>query len=234
MTLLFSSIIKRCFDTIFSVMVLVITLPLSIIIIIFLLYEHKRFPILLQSRGLTLTNGKVKIIKFRTLLENHEREVAEKKSENIFYKPQLKKYVPPLSGWLRKTGLDELPQFLNVLTGKMSVVGPRPLSINDLNFLKEKYTDSYNKREQLTVKPGISGIWQLYGDRKKNVENLIELDSLYQSHHTFLTDIKIIVFSTYLVVTANNSDAIVNNTIKDTVPMKYLINAKTIGGQTKL
>jgi len=234
MTLVFSSIIKRCFDTIFSVMVLVITLPLSIIIILFLFYEHKQFPLLIQLRGLTLTTGKVRIIKFRTLLEDHEREVAEEKSENIFYKPHMKKFVPPFSGWLRKTGLDELPQFLNVLSGKMSVIGPRPLSINDLNFLKEKYTNLYNKREELTVKPGISGIWQLYGDRKKNVENLIELDSLYQSQHTFLADIKIIIISMYLVVTANNSDAIVNHTINDAIPMKYLIKVRTIGDQTKL
>jgi len=214
---------KRSIDIILSVVVLIIILPLSIIIMLFLIYEHKRFPLLMQSRGLTLTNGRVSIFKFRTLLDKEDLKTAEKKSENIFYKPHMKKFIPSFSGWLRKTGLDELPQFLNVLSGKMSIVGPRPLTVSDLQLLKEKFPGSYSKRETLTVKPGISGLWQLYGDRKKGIANLIELDFLYQRHHSFWTDMKIIGITNYIVITADISDAIMNNNVTEVVSINHLI-----------
>jgi len=135
----------------------------------------------------------------------------------------MKKFVPSFSGWLRKTGLDELPQFLNVLSGKMSIVGPRPLTLSDLQLLKEKFPGSYSKRETLTVKPGISGLWQLYGDRKKGIANLIELDFLYQRHHSFWTDMKIIGITIYIVITADISDAIMNNNVTEVVSINHLI-----------
>ena len=206
----YPSIIKRLIDILLSLIALIILIPLSVIIIFVLAFEHKRFPLLMQSRGLTLTNGRVTIFKFRTLLEKEEPSYPDIKSENIFYKPFLQKFVPPFSGWLRKTGLDEMPQFLNVLTGKMSIVGPRPLSLRDLQIMKENYPEFYSKRESLTAKPGISGLWQIYGDRKKGMANLIEMDSLYERHYSFLTDMKIICISIYRVITAGNSDAIVN------------------------
>src|SRR5208337_4912311 len=92
--------------------------------------------------------------------------------------------VTPIGRFLRKTSLDELPQFLNVLLGDMSLVGPRP----EMPFIVEQYTPL--QRQRLSVKPGITGLWQLSADRAFLIHENIEYDLYYLANNPlFLWDI---------------------------------------------
>jgi lipopolysaccharide/colanic/teichoic acid biosynthesis glycosyltransferase len=109
---------------------------------------------------------------------------------------------------LRKTGLDELPQIFNVLKGEMSLVGPRPLMISDLEVLKNKYPNYYHVRNLISVKPGITGMWQVFGNRNEGIENLIDLDLFYDEQTSLSVDLRILLNTVLLVFRGKHSDAI--------------------------
>jgi len=89
--------------------------------------------------------------------------------------------------FLRKTSLDELPQILNVLRGNMSLVGPRP----EMPFIVDTYTQRH--RQRLRVKPGITGLWQLSGDRSNPIHHNLDYDLYYIKHQSFFLDIAILI-----------------------------------------
>ncbi len=171
--------LKRIFDFITSLILLILLSPLLLITSLIIRLDSKGNPIFVQTRiGL---NGKsFSIYKFRTL-----------KSDTNKYE------VNPLNGkdnritkvgkWLRKTSLDELPQLLNVLLGSMSLVGPRP----EMPFIVE----GYNKLqcERLRVKPGITGLWQLSADRSIAIHENMDYDLYYVHEQSFLLDIVILI-----------------------------------------
>lgn len=126
-----------------------------------------------------------------------------------FLKGELNIYVPKFTFWLRKTGLDELPQLINILKGEMSFVGPRPLIIGDLQYLKKYDRSSYNLKNKLKTKPGLTGLWQIYCDRESGAKNLIMLDTEYDQNCTFILDVQLLLKTIHTLITANNSDAIV-------------------------
>ena len=90
------------------------------------------------------------------------------------------KRVTPLGNILRKTSLDELPQFYNVLKGEMSLVGPRP----PIPYELEKY-DSWHRRRVLEVKPGITGLWQVTGRSSTTFDEMVRLDLQYATNWSF-------------------------------------------------
>jgi lipopolysaccharide/colanic/teichoic acid biosynthesis glycosyltransferase len=98
--------------------------------------------------------------------------------------------ITRLGRLLRRTSLDELPQLLNVLLGNMSLVGPRP----EMPFIVDTYTDRDSQR--LQVKPGITGLWQLSGDRNYLIHENIEYDLYYIKHRNFFMDIAILLHTT--------------------------------------
>ena len=108
---------------------------------------------------------------------------------------------------LRKTGLDELPQLINVLKGDMSFVGPRPFSLSDLEIIKNEYPEIYNERVSFNTKPGITGLWQIEGNREEGIRNLIFLEKEYESKKSFLYDLSLVVKTIPVVFLANHSDA---------------------------
>lgn len=197
---------------IIKVLIFLFSLPFQIIIALILLIELRTFPLFFQERGISL-NNKFKMLKFKTMRNiSQENSNNNEFSKDIFKKPTLSKHVPPFSAWLRRTGLDELPQFWNVcVKGNMCFVGPRPLTIQDLETMKENFPDFYIKREKLKSKPGITGLWQLFGKREEGIENLIELDELYENNKSFSLNIKLIIETIKVAIFASNSDAIVNH-----------------------
>jgi lipopolysaccharide/colanic/teichoic acid biosynthesis glycosyltransferase len=88
--------------------------------------------------------------------------------------------------FLRKTSLDELPQLVNVIKGEMSMVGPRP----EMPFIVEQYDAEH--RERLKALPGITGLWQLSGDRKKTIHENMEYDLYYLYNRSFFLDVTIL------------------------------------------
>ena len=98
--------------------------------------------------------------------------------------------ITRLGRFLRRTSLDELPQLLNVLQGNMSLVGPRP----EMPFIVEQYTPRHKQR--LQVKPGLTGLWQLSGDRNYLIHENIEYDLYYIQHRNFFMDLAILLHTT--------------------------------------
>tara|TARA_X000000950_G_scaffold285675_1_gene392236 strand:- start:2483 stop:2983 length:501 start_codon:yes stop_codon:yes gene_type:complete len=151
------------------------------VIIFFLVWFKIGFPIFFQSRP-GLKNKKFTIYKFKTLYDPTDF-ISENKRQNTF------------GNFLRKTGLDELPQLFNILKNEMSFVGPRPLLLEYLS----KYS-AYEKKRHL-VKPGITGLAQVYPEKskKKVWKKSIKLDIFYVTNVSFLLDLKIL-WNTFKIV----------------------------------
>jgi lipopolysaccharide/colanic/teichoic acid biosynthesis glycosyltransferase len=96
--------------------------------------------------------------------------------------------VTPTGRFLRRSSLDELPQFFNVLKGDMSLVGPRP----PLPYEFERYS-SWHRRRVLEVKPGLTGLWQVYGRSRTNFDEMVRLDLQYASQWSLWLDLKILL-----------------------------------------
>ena len=171
---------KRLFDIIFSLVLIIVLFPIMILIF-FLVWLIIGYPIFSQKRpGL---NDKIfTLYKFKTLYDA-SKSISEKKRQSKF------------GNFLRKTGLDELPQLFNILDNKMSFVGPRPLLVE---YLK-KYS-VYEKKRHL-VKPGITGLAQINPEPSgtKSWKKSIKLDIFYASNISFFLDIKIL-FRTVLLI----------------------------------
>ena len=172
---------KRLLDLFLSLLLLTFSSPLMILIF-FLVWLFIGFPIFKQRRpGL---NGKIfTLYKFKTLYHSSNM-ISENKRQN------------KLGNFLRRTGLDELPQIFNIFRNEMSFVGPRPLLIEYLN----RYSN-YEKKRHL-VKPGITGLAQVYPDPSgvKNWDKSIKLDVYYAANVSFILDIKIIYKTIELIL----------------------------------
>lgn len=173
---------KRLFDIILSVSLFFLLLPLMIMIY-FLVWINIGYPIFKQRRP-GLNRKLFTIYKFKTLYDSFQG--------TPIYKRQNK-----LGNFLRKTGLDELPQLLNVINNSMSLVGPRPLL---LEYLK-KYSH-YEKMRHL-VKPGITGLAQVdpCPQGKKSWKKSIKLDIYYVKNITFKLDFVILLKTIKLIIT---------------------------------
>ena len=146
-------------------------------------------------------NGRVfNLYKFRTMVED-----AESLKENLMADNQMGGHMFKMEGdpritrvgkWLRKTSIDEIPQFINVLKGEMSLVGTRPPTLDEVH----EYQPQHLKR--ISAKPGITGLWQVSGRSKiSSFDQVVELDCHYLENWRFLDDIKILI-KTFLVVLA--------------------------------
>jgi exopolysaccharide biosynthesis polyprenyl glycosylphosphotransferase len=189
--------LKRAFDIIVSLTALLILMPLLAIVVV-LIYLEDRGPVFYsQPRGLAKGNGSFLLFKFRTMVQNAE-EIQEKlnkdnrRSGGLFFvenDPRITK----IGKFLRKYSIDELPQFFNVLKGDMSVVGPRPLAISDLDNITENNSMQGYYTLRTKLKPGLTGLWQISGRREVNFRKMVLLDLYYIDHHSLLYDIEIIL-----------------------------------------
>jgi lipopolysaccharide/colanic/teichoic acid biosynthesis glycosyltransferase len=125
------------------------------------------------------------------------RSCFTKEQENEFkenYKLKEDPRVTPAGRILRKTSLDELPQFFNVLKGEMSIVGPRPVTHEELAKFKEHAEDI------ISAYPGITGLWQISGRSEVLFIDRVAMDMQYIQNRSFLMDIKIFLKTVYVVI----------------------------------
>ncbi len=128
-------------------------------------------------------------LKLKALLESDPTLLQEWK---LYYKLKADPRITSFGKWLRKTSLDELPQFLNVLKGDMSVVGPRPLTQDEIaNYLKEKAP------KILSMRPGLTTLWIVEGRNKFTLKERVKLEEFYVDHQSFQLDVWLI-FQTLL------------------------------------
>ncbi|MDP2304273.1 MAG: sugar transferase [Ignavibacteria bacterium] len=201
--------IKKSIDISLSLILLILLFPLLLLILFIVSVETKENPLFIQKRGLTLTGKIFHIYKIRTLKSEHHKKNIH--SETVFIKPDYYTALTISGKFLRRTGLDELPQLINVLLGDMSFIGPRPLSLHDLNLLQKNEYNLYRRRENIKSIPGISGYWQIFGNRNAGLKNLIELDEYYDSNKCINLDIFLMMLTIPVVLFGKHSDAIANS-----------------------
>lgn len=178
-------ILKRGFDFSFALMVMILSFPLFIILALLVKLTSKG-PVFYKQERISMTGKKFNMIKFRSMVQD-----AEKKTGAVYVKKDDDRYSP-IGKFLRKYSLDELPQFINVLKGDMSIVGPRPEREYFINLFKDKIP-KYLERHR--VKCGITGWAQVNGLRGSDtsLEKRIEYDIYYIEHWSIIFDLKIII-----------------------------------------
>ena len=180
---------KRLFDFVISLFCIFVTLPVVILISILIKTTSIGGVFFVQKR--TGKHGKIfKIIKFRTMVKNASQIKPRLKKLNEADGPVFKIFDDPrftkMGKILSRLGLDELPQFINVLRGDMSIVGPRPLPIAEARKL------SKNQRIRERVKPGMTSDWVVKGAHRLSFKKWMQLDKEYVKNASFFGDLKII------------------------------------------
>jgi exopolysaccharide biosynthesis polyprenyl glycosylphosphotransferase len=193
--------LKRFFDLIFVSFFFVLTFPFLIVFALGIKSTSKGSLFFKQNRCLFPKNDReFQCFKFRTMYENtdHLKDQwwAQNQSTGVLFKIEEDPRITPFGNILRKFSMDEVPQFLNVFRGEMSVVGPRPLASGDFKQLKS-IEQWYAYRAQ--VKPGVTGLWQISGRRDLTFEEMCLLDYYYIQHFSFTFDLEII-FETLPVI----------------------------------
>ena len=166
--------IKRIFDLIFIFLFSLLIISLFFLTLVFCFIFNKKNIFFLQYRG-GFKGKKIRIIKFRTM-ENDTKKVSS------------------FNNFLRKTRLDEIPQFLNVLIGDLSIVGPRPLHYE----YKEIYSSEQIKR--FNVKPGLTGLAQIQNSYEMSWSEQFKIDVWYTNNHNIFLDLKIIIKTLLIII----------------------------------
>ncbi len=190
--------LKRSFDLVLASLILILASPIFLLIAILIKLDSPG-PIFYKQTRVGLGCRHFKVWKFRTMVKNAEQLHKELEAQNeikggVLFKMKEDPRITKIGKFLRRSSLDELPQLFNVLMGKMSLVGPRPLSLRDFEGLSERHLVRHN------VMPGITGLWQVSG--RSNIvdfENAFRLDMMYINHWSLTLDF-IILLKTIKVV----------------------------------
>ncbi|MBC7185601.1 MAG: sugar transferase [Calditrichaeota bacterium] len=204
-------IAKRALDIVGAVVGIVLLAPLMAAVAVAIKLTSKG-PVLFKQQRIGYRGKPFIMYKFRTmrvgcddavhrdyvkkLIEGRNEEINFGTEEQPLYKLVNDPRVTRIGRFLRKTSLDELPQLVNVLLGQMSLVGPRP----PLPFEVESYK-SWHMRRFMEVKPGITGLWQVYGRSTTTFDEMVRLDLRYAAQRSLLLDLKLI-FKTFAAVFA--------------------------------
>jgi len=165
------------FDRLFAIIILVLIAPVLAIISLLIIMKDG-FPVIFKQNRVGKDGKFFKMYKFRSMVKNAEEIL---KTDKALYKKYVKNgfklsvdediRILPFGNFIRKTSIDELPQFINVLKGEMSVVGPRPVVGDELNILYGENADKYK-----SVKPGVTGLWQASGRSNLTGDQRVKLD----------------------------------------------------------
>jgi exopolysaccharide biosynthesis polyprenyl glycosylphosphotransferase len=195
---------KRAFDIVFSFVAIVLSSPIMLITAIAIKLDSKG-PVFFKQVRVGRNGRHFKIWKFRSMCINAEemRDELEELNEvedGMMFKIKDDPRITRVGRFIRKTSIDELPQFFNVLSGSMSVVGTRPPTIEEV----EKYTPQQWRR--ISIKPGITGMWQVSGRSSiKDFKKVVELDTRYIDEWSLWLDLKIILKTIIAVLMRKHS-----------------------------
>ena len=183
-------LIKRVFDNIAAFMLLVI-FGLPMLAIALLIKLDSPGPIFYKQTRVGFQGIHFKVWKFRTMVQNASQLQQQLEAQNevaggVLFKIKNDPRITKIGKYLRKYSLDELPQLFNVLRGQMSLVGPRPLPVRDV----ERFAPEHYFRQD--VIPGITGLWQIGGRSDTDSDNLFKLDLEYIQNWSLALDFKIL------------------------------------------
>lgn len=190
-TVRFSYIVKRLFDILFSATALLLLLPFGLLIGI-LIKATSRGPVFFVQTRVGRYGRHFPFIKFRSMYIDAEARKAalmerNQSADGVIFKMRNDPRITPIGKFLRRTSIDELPQFLNVLFGDMSLVGPRPPLPSEVR----QY--SLEDRKRLMVKPGLTCLWQVSGRSDIPFKQQVSLDKEYIMSQSIMNDLKILL-----------------------------------------
>lgn len=210
-----SRMIKRATDIVGSVVAFLVLLPLLVLITVFIRLTS-RGPILFRQFRTGQYGHQFTLLKFRTMfceaddsvhkayvqqfIADNEGSSKRTDSKCAVYKIQDDSRVTPIGKILRKTSLDELPQFWNVLKGEMSLIGPRP----PIPYEVECY-EAWHRRRLFEVKPGITGLWQVCGRSRTKFNEMVRLDLQYSKSWSLWLDLKILLLTPRAVISGDGA-----------------------------
>jgi lipopolysaccharide/colanic/teichoic acid biosynthesis glycosyltransferase len=205
---------KRVMDVTGSALALIVLLPLFAIIAL-AIKATSRGPVLFRQERLGQDGKNFRFLKFRSMRSNCDSKIhqeyvsrfiagqasaANSEGTTPTFKIQKDPRITPIGSILRKTSLDELPQFWNVLTGNMSLVGPRP----PLEYEFKAY-DIWHRRRVLEIKPGITGLWQVEGRSRTQFDDMVRMDLKYARAWSLWLDVEILLRTPVAVISGDGA-----------------------------
>lgn len=202
-------VMKRSIDIVGSVLLLLLSAPIWLVVAAAIKASSKG-PILFKQQRVGQYGRNFTFLKFRSMYVNNDNSVhkefvtkliaregkaGQPNSKGGVYKMTNDSRVTPIGRFLRRSSLDELPQFLNVLRGDMSLVGPRPPIPYELAAYQ-----TWHRRRLLEVKPGLTGLWQVTGRSRVDFDEMVRLDLRYATSWTPLLDVKILLLTPLAVI----------------------------------
>jgi lipopolysaccharide/colanic/teichoic acid biosynthesis glycosyltransferase len=194
--------VKRAFDVIFTLLISPFVLIVGAIIAVCIKLDSKG-PVFFRQRRVGQNGVEFEMLKFRSMYVNSDELIHREKiisymngqklnddaTGTMSYKIIADPRITRVGRFIRKTSLDELPQFWNVLRGEMTLVGPRPPLTYEVEL--------YSEREwlRLSGKPGLTGTWQVYGRSRVTFQSMVEMDIAYLQNQSFWKDLKLIALT---------------------------------------
>ncbi|WP_260479757.1 sugar transferase [Listeria booriae] len=180
----------RIFDIIAALLAIIISAPITMIVALFIKLDDPKGPIFFRQKRIGKDQVPFYMYKFRSMHVDAEAKLeallAENEMEGHMFKMKDDPRITKIGKFIRKTSLDEFPQFLNILKGDMSFVGPRP------PLEREVAAYSEYDLQRLTVTPGCTGLWQVSGRNTLTFEEMVELDLKYIRERSMWLNIKIL------------------------------------------
>lgn len=211
-------IVKRAIDIIGGIFLIILFSPIMLVTAIVLKFTSPG-PILVEPTNLTAQrvgkNGKTFYhYKFRSMMVDAynllRTDPKFKKLYEEYKRSSFKLHKDPritkIGKFIRKYSIDEMPQLFNVLKGEMSIVGPRPYFIEELDEQQEKYPHTRKfVKETLTVRPGITGYWQVSGRSEVHFDKRIEMDAYYAKKKSLLFDLMILLKTPWVMISGKGA-----------------------------
>jgi len=197
-------LIKRIVDIIGGLVGIIFLIPITMVLYIVNLFsKENKGPLFFEQLRIGKNGKEFRFYKYRSMVMHADEKLWKYLNNNPEAKAEYKKYkklkndprITKMGNFLRKTSLDEFPQFINVLKGDMSLVGPRPYLYRE----KEDMGENYN--EIIKVKPGLTGYWQVNGRSDVDFEERLEMDIEYIQNRTLWLDFKLLVKTVLKVFT---------------------------------
>lgn len=193
--------VKRAFDICVGAIGTMLLLPIMLVVKIANLKHGDNEPVLFKQKRIGRNGKEINIYKIRSMVPNAEQVLEKLMKEDPKIKAEYEKNkklendprITKVGAFIRKTSLDEFGQFVNILKGDMTVVGPRPYLLREKNDMGEYYNDV------IQCKPGLTGLWQVEGRSDIGFVNRCRLDKFYNEHKGMWFDMKIF-FKTFVSV----------------------------------
>lgn len=209
---MFSRFLNRSLDIVVAIIALIVFSPVLIIIALCVKFDGTGGPVFVDINNRLGKDKKLfRMYKFRSMVPNAHIIIRTDPRYKDLYKKWLRigkleinedPRITKIGRFIRKTDLDEFPQFLNVLKGEMSVVGPRASYADEL----DRYCEEYPKikaylKDVYSIKPGITGVWQISGRNEISMVDRYKMDAVYAKKKSFFLDLKVMIMTPIVMIT---------------------------------